>query len=31
MLVTDINADPNCLRGKYWDLIKLDFIELLEH
>lgn len=27
----DNDADPNCLRGKYWDLIKLDFIELLEH
>lgn len=24
------DADLNCLRGKYWDLIKLDFIELLE-
>lgn len=27
----DNDADPNCLRGKYWDLIKLDFIELLEY
>lgn len=27
----DNDADPNCLRGKYWDLIKFDFIELLEH
>lgn len=24
----DLDADPECLRGKFWDLIKLDLLEI---
>jgi hypothetical protein len=27
----DSEPDPLCLRGKYWDLIKLDFVQAVEH
>jgi len=27
----DAEFDPACLRGKYWELIKLDILEALEH
>ena len=26
----DEDIDPICLKGKYWELIKLDFVELIE-
>jgi hypothetical protein len=26
----DEDFEPECLRGKYWELIKLDIIELVE-
>jgi hypothetical protein len=26
----DSEPDPLCLRGKYWDLIKLDFVQAVE-
>lgn len=25
----DSDFDPNCLRGKYWEIIKMDFVDLL--
>lgn len=28
--LADEDFDPNCLRGKYWELIKLDFFEVLQ-
>jgi hypothetical protein len=28
--LADDDFDPNCLRGKYWELIKLDFFEALQ-
>ncbi|QOR74070.1 hypothetical protein IMZ16_01075 [Cruoricaptor ignavus] len=28
--LADAEPDPNCLEGKYWELIKLDFEEKIE-
>lgn len=28
--IADVDFEPVCLKGKYWELIKLDFIEALE-
>ncbi len=25
-----VKPDPNCLKGKYWELIKLDMVEAIE-
>ena len=28
--IADNDFEPICLRGKYWELIKLDFVEAIE-
>jgi hypothetical protein len=28
--IADYDFEPICLKGKYWELIKLDFVEALE-